>query len=180
MLSSTFFVNYLPLATIQILLLNFVSDVPLMSVSTDNVDQSDLIKPSKTNFNRLMTMTMVMGTISTFFDFVIFFYFRDFGQQVLQSSWFLGSVLTEIIIIFSLRSPNFFLKSSKPSLFLSITAGITALGAVLCVYNPTINKFLGFTPIGFEYLSIVFGITITYFILSEIVKVILHRIGWLN
>ena len=180
MLSSTFFINYLPLAPIQILLLNFVSDVPLMSVSTDNVDDSDLQNPSKSNFDRLMSITMIMGAISTIFDFIVFFYFRTFGQEILQSAWFLASVLTEIIIIFSLRSPNFFYKSSKPSLFLGTMAGLTAFGAVFAVYSSSVNRFLGFTPLSFELLAVILGLTLSYFVLSEIVKVILHRIGWLN
>lgn len=180
MLASTFFVSYLPLKPIQILLLNFVSDVPLMSVSTDNVDEVDLKKPSKTNFSRLITITMVMGLISTIFDFIVFFYFRTFGEQTLQSAWFLTSVLTEIVIIFSLRTPSFFLKSSRPSLFLSCVAIFTAVGAILAVYHPSINSFLGFTPLNEDILKIILYIVLTYFTISEIVKVILHRMKWLN
>jgi len=180
MLASTFFVSYLPLKPIQILLLNFVSDVPLMSVSTDNVDDVDLKRPSKSNFSRLITITMVMGFISTIFDFIVFFYFRTFGEQTLQSAWFLTSVLTEIVIIFSLRTPSFFLKSSRPSLFLSCVALFTAIGAVLAIYHPSINSFLGFTPLNIDILKIILYIVLTYFALSEIVKVILHRMKWLN
>ncbi len=180
MLASTFFVSYLPLKPIQILLLNFVSDVPLMSVSTDNVDQVDLKRPSKSNFTRLISITMVMGAISTIFDFIVFFYFRTFGEPILQSAWFLTSVLTEIVIIFSLRSPSFFLRSSRPSLFLSIVAVITAIGAVLAVFHPSINTFLGFTPLNMDILKIIIYVVLSYFVLSEVVKVILHKMKWLN
>ena len=180
MLTSSFFVSYLPLTPIQILLLNFVSDVPLMSVSSDNVDKVDLKVPSKSNFDRLIAITMIMGAISTIFDFAIFFYFRNFGQDILQSSWFLCSVLTEIVIIFSLRTPQFFLKSSSPSFFLSLVAGLTALGSIFCVFHPGANKFLGFTPLNSSLTLTVIAITATYFVLSEIVKVILHKIGWLR
>lgn len=180
MLTSTFFVNYLPLAPIQILLLNFVSDVPLMAVSSDNVDWVDLKTPSKSNFNRLMSITMIMGSISTIFDFIIFFYFRSYGQDILQSSWFLCSVLTEIAIIFSLRTPLFFFKSTKPSFLLSFVATLTAVGAIAAVFHTGANKILGFTPLNLSLTLTVLSITLTYFILSEIIKVILHKVGWLN
>jgi len=122
MLFSVFFVPFLPLKPIQILLLNFVSDVPLMSVSTDNVDNLELQKPSKSNFEKLLRVIIVMGLISTAFDFMVFFYFRNFGEGILQSAWFLTSVLTEILIIFSLRTPQFFLKGPKPSFILSFSS----------------------------------------------------------
>lgn len=42
---ASLFLNYLPLLPLQILLVNLLSDFPLVAVATDNVDSSELSKP---------------------------------------------------------------------------------------------------------------------------------------
>ncbi len=170
MLFSVFFVPFLPLKPIQILLLNFVSDVPLMSVSTDNVDNIELKKPSRSNFDKLLRLIIIMGLISTVFDFIVFFYFRTFGEGVLQSAWFLTSVLTEILIIFSLRTPQFFLKGPKPSFVLSFVSVLTIGLTVLSIFYQPLSQFFGFIALEINHLLVIFGLVLTYFIFSELSK----------
>jgi len=172
MLFSVFFVPFLPLKPIQILLLNFVSDVPLMSVSTDNVDNLELQKPSKSNFEKLLRVIIVMGLISTAFDFMVFFYFRNFGEGILQSAWFLTSVLTEILIIFSLRTPQFFLKGPKPSFILSFVSIATVSLTLLSIFYAPLAEFFGFVSLDLAHLLIITGLVLSYFIFSEIIKIV--------
>jgi len=172
MLFSVFFVPFLPLKPIQILLLNFVSDVPLMSVSTDNVDNLELQKPSKSNFEKLLRVIIVMGLISTAFDFMVFFYFRNFGEGILQSAWFLTSVLTEILIIFSLRSPQFFLKGPKPSFILSFVSIATVSLTLLSIFYAPLAEFFGFVSLDLNHLLVITVLVLSYFIFSEIIKIV--------
>jgi Mg2+-importing ATPase len=172
MLFSVFFVPFLPLKPIQILLLNFVSDVPLMSVSTDNVDNIELQKPSKSNFKKLLRVIIIMGLISTAFDFVVFFYFRNFGEGVLQSAWFLTSVLTEIFIIYSLRTPQFFLKGPKPSFILNFVSVLTVGLTFLSIFYSPLAEFFGFVSLDFNNLLVIIALVTSYFIFSEFFKVI--------
>lgn len=175
MLTSVFFVPFLPLKPLQILLLNFVSDVPLMSVSTDNVDGTDLKKPSRSNFPKLLKVIVVMGLISTLFDFVVFWYFKNFGEGVLQSAWFLTSVLTEIVIIYSLRTPQVFYKGPRPSIVLLVVSIITVLLTVLSIFYDNFARFFGFVSLGSSQIYIILGLVLFYFIISEIFKVTLLK-----
>jgi Mg2+-importing ATPase len=177
MLFSVFFVPFLPLKPIQILLLNFVSDVPLMSVSTDNVDEIDLKKPSRSNFEKLLRVVIVMGLISTIFDFIVFFYFRTFGESVLQSSWFLTSVLTEILIIFSLRTPQLFFKGPKPSFILGLVSVLTISLTFASIFYSPLSNFFGFVALDVKYLYVVISLVLSYFIISELVKIAFFRNG---
>jgi Mg2+-importing ATPase len=170
LLTSSFFITFLPLKPIQILLLNFVSDVPLMTVSTDNVDTEELKKPSRSDFSSLIRITFLMGFISSLFDFFVFLYFRSFGEQVLQSSWFLTSVLTEILIIFSLRSTLPFFKSKEPSFTLAIMAIVVAFSSIIAVMSPLVNHYLGFVSLSVNNLLVIISISLVYFLLSEIIK----------
>ena len=170
LLTSSFFVNFLPLRPIQILLLNFVSDVPLMTVSSDNVDNEELKKPSRSDFSSLIRITFLMGFISSLFDFSIFIYFKYFGEQILQSAWFLTSVLTEILIIFSLRSTLPFYKAKEPSFILLVMAVVVSFSSIIAVMSPAVNQYLGFVSLSIDNLIIVISISLVYFLLSEIIK----------
>jgi len=171
MLFSVFFVPFLPLKPIQILLLNFVSDVPLMSVSTDNVESLELKKPASSNFPKLLKVIIIMGFISTVFDFIVFLYFKNFGEGILQSAWFLTSVLTEIVIIYSLRTPQVFYKGPKPSFILLFVSIITICLTILSIFYENLAKFFGFVSLSIENIYVVLILVFSYFIISEIIKV---------
>lgn len=175
MLTSTFFSTFLPLKSIQVLLLSFISDVPLTVIASDNVDSEELRKPIKSNFNELVKIFVVMGLVSSIFDLCIFFYFKAFGESILQSVWFFTSVLTEIFIIFSLRTNRPFFRGSKPGSVL-VWVSLAMLTSTFCiVYIPFVSSFFGLSPLSFNYLFMSLGIAIFYMIISEIVKVIVYR-----
>ena len=175
MLFSVFFVNYLPLKPIQILLLNFISDIPLLSVSTDNIDSTELRKPSRSNFNKLIRVVFIMGLISSAFDFIVFFYFRKFSESILQSSWFLTSVLTEILIIFSLRTPQLFFKGPKPSTLLASISIVTIIFSFSSVYFDTLSNFFGFVDLNFDHFKVITLLVLAYFLISELFKIYLNK-----
>jgi len=152
-----------------------MSDLPLMSVSTDNVDESDLKKPSRSHFNKITNLVIAMGLISTMFDFIIFFYFRTFGEGILQSAWFLTSVLTEIIIIFSLRTPQIFYKGPKPSKILASLSIVTVILAFIGIYHESVSEFFYFTALPLDKILICGVIVMVYFIVSEVVKLLAYR-----
>lgn len=175
MLTSTFFTTFLPLKPIQILLLTFISDVPLMAVTTDNVDKEELKNPIKSNFKELVKVFIIMGLVSSMFDFGIFFYFLSYGETTLQSVWFFTSVLTEIFVIFSLRTNRFFFNGSKPSSTLIWVSILMLVSTLSIVYVPFISNLFGLTHLSLNYLGITLGIAVTYLLISEIVKVIIYK-----
>lgn len=170
LLISSFFVPFLPLLPIQVLLIHILSDIPLMFVSTDNVDKEDLEKPSKSDFDSLLKLTLLLGFVSSIFDFIIFGYFKNFGESTLHSTWFFASILTEILIIYSLRSKRPFFKSSSPSMALAISSIMIIVSSLFFLFNPTLMFWFEFKETSFNYLYLVVIICITYFVVSEIVK----------
>jgi Mg2+-importing ATPase len=103
---------------------------------------------------------------------MVFFYFRNFGEGILQSAWFLTSVLTEILIIFSLRTPQFFLKGPKPSFILSFVSIATVSLTLLSIFYAPLAEFFGFVSLDLAHLLIITGLVLSYFIFSEIIKIV--------
>ena len=63
---------FLPLAAKQILLNNFLSDVPSIAISSDNVDPDRVERPQRWNIRDIQKFMIVFGLISSVFDLLTF------------------------------------------------------------------------------------------------------------
>ena len=165
-------IPYLPMLPVQILLVNLLSDFPLVAVASDKVDTRELKKPKFYQLNKMILLIFILGFVSTVFDFIFFAIFHKVQPSLLQTLWFIESILTEIVLIFSIRTSRFFLKAKAPSFGL---AAISILTILITIGLP----FIGFGRETFHFvsppiyaISIVLGLIVSYFIISEIVKLI--------
>ena len=111
------------------------------------------------------------GLISSIFDFLtIFFlvYFLHASPELFRTGWFIESVISEILVTFSIRTRRKFYES-KPSNLLALTSAVMILVTLFVVYSPVglVFKFVNFTP---WFLSLILGIVMIYFFLVEGLK----------
>lgn len=175
MVFASLLVPFLPMLPLQILLLNFLTDFPMIAIGTDNVDIEELRKPKGFQIKEVVLVATLLGLVSTGFDFAFFGYFYRFGEQNLQTMWFIGSVLTEFFLIFSMRRQGFFLKGARPSKWL---LGLTLLLVPFSLALPYIGiaqEIFSFRPQPAS--SIVVGLILvfSYLATNEIVKLLYYR-----
>lgn len=169
------FIPFLPMLPIQILLVNLLSDFPLIAVASDKVDVEELKKPKIYRLNNFISLIILLALISTLFDFVFFAIFHRVEPPFLQTLWFIESILTEIFLIFSIRTSGFFLKANRPSFLLMFIALITVILTIILPFTDLGQKSFHFVTLPFSYLSTVLLLTVCYFFLSEIVKLSYFR-----
>jgi Mg2+-importing ATPase len=164
------FLNFLPLLPSQILLTNLISDGPLLSISTDKIDEEELKKPKHLNFNFIGKFCGLLGGISSIFDFATMTSFILIGVSVstFRTAWFLESVLSEILITFSIRTRKRFYKS-KPSEILLLSSIIFALITLIIIYSP-IGALFEFVHLNLYFLFLIFLILLLYFSIVEFLK----------
>jgi Mg2+-importing ATPase len=97
---ASLFVSVLPMLPLQILLVNLLSDFPMISIATDTVDAAELTKPRKYEIREIVLIATLLGVVSTVFDFMFFAVFVNQGAGILQTNWFMGSILTELVFLF--------------------------------------------------------------------------------
>lgn len=173
--TASLMIDFLPMLPIQILLLNLLSDTPMISISTDSVDIAELKSPKKYEVKEIIIIAIILGLISMVFDFIFFGSFYRISPSVLQTNWFIGSVLTELVLIFSIRTKSLFIKASRPSkslVYLSIMAFILTIGLPYTSFGQNIFKF---TPPTMAHLLLILSLVFIYFIVSEIVKLMYCR-----
>jgi len=160
---------------LQILLLNLISDVPMIAIAGDNVDEEELVKPRHYDTKDIIISAMSLGLISTFFDFVFFALFSRISPEVLHTNWFIASSLTELLFIFSIRSRKSIFKAKRPSgalLYLSLGAIAFSLLIPLSALGQKIFSFISPKPI---HLAMIAGISFLYFISTESFKHLFYR-----
>lgn len=172
---SSLFIDFLPLLPLQILLINLLTDFPMIAVATDNVDTDELKRPRSYDVKEIALFSTVMGIVSSFFDFIFFILFYQISPQVLQTNWFIGSILTELVFLFAIRTRLSIFKAVSPSrtlLLLSLGAFITAIVLPFTVFGQKVFEFV--TPTIHDVTTILL-ITWAYFIATECVKLLYYK-----
>lgn len=164
------FIDFLPMLPIQILLLNLLSDVPLIAIATDRVASKDLQSPSRYNIREIVWMATVFGLISTVFDFIFFSLFYKEGSAILQTNWFLGSLLTELVFVFSIRSLLPVYRAGFPSRPLAVLTLFAALAGIALPFTSLGKDLFSFVTPTSTHLVTIGLVTLTYFVATEVVK----------
>lgn len=173
------FIPFLPMLPIQILLVNLLTDFPLIAIVSDKVDTEELRKPKVYQLNKIIWLIVFLAMTSTIFDFIFFFLFHKSGESTLRTLWFIESVLTEIVLIFSIRTRFSFFKTKAPSLPL-IVFSLSVLAITITLPFTAVGKdFFQFVPPRIFQLLVVLSLILNYFIISEAVKLFYFR-NWDN
>ncbi len=161
---------YLPILPAQLLLVNLLTDLPLISIVTDHVDPEDVRAPHRFNIRELANFALLMGLVSTLFDFTFFGIFRHASPAVIQSSWFIESVLQELAVIFAMRTRLPFFRGVAPSRMLALLAMGAAVLTIVVPFTDLGHNVFHFVSPSVQQLFLVFGIVATNFVVIEVVK----------
>jgi len=162
---------FLPLLAPQILLNNFLSDIPGTTIASDNVDPEWVEKPRRWNTIFIRNYMILFGLVSSIFDFMTFgillFVFRASPEEF-RTGWFIESLMTELVIALVVRTQHVFFRSRPGKLLLISTLIVIAITLVL-PYMP-FNSIFGFIPLPAPLMLAVIGLTLLYILVTEVAK----------
>jgi Mg2+-importing ATPase len=163
---------FLPLAAKQILLNNFLSDLPSLAISSDNVDPERVSSPQRWNIKEIRRFMIAFGLVSSVFDLLTFgvlLYGFKAGAAVFQTTWFMISLLTELAVVLILRTrkPAF---RSRPSRLLLWPTLAVAAATFAIPFLGGVSALFGFVPLSGMELVAVVAIVGGYIAATEIVK----------
>ena len=169
---SSLFLNFIPLLPSQILLNNFISDVPLLTVATDNVDRDFIKKPKHWNIKMIGRFMTYFGLISSFFDLALILpllFLWHVSPVIFRTAWFVESSLSEMIITFAIRTRLPFYKS-LPSHWLIGSSLLSCLLVVLLPFLFIGRKFFEFQLLSPSIWGWIGAVLLLYFFTTEILK----------
>ncbi len=176
MAAASMFLPFLPMLPTQILLNNFLYDFSQVTIPSDNVDETYMLKPHRWDMNLIRRFMITIGPVSSLFDFLTFWVLlRVFhaGQSTFQTGWFVESLATQTLVLLVIRTAaNPF--RSRPSLMLATSVVLVVGAGILMPYTPLASRF-GFVPLAPSYFVFLAIAVIVYLFLVEMVKRVLMR-----
>jgi Mg2+-importing ATPase len=191
-LGASLLVPFLPLLPIQILSNNLLYDLGQAAIPTDDVDPEQVARPRPWNIRALGRYIALIGPCSSVFDYTTYFVMlyvfgcRDtstpaaaaHSASLFQTGWFVESLLTQTLVIHVIRTdrlPFVHSRASRPVLAMGLA--IMAIGVWLP--GSPIGGSLGFTPLPALYWPILAATLVCYLALTQAVKTLLVRRGWI-
>ena len=181
------FLPFLPMAPIQLLLLNLIDDIACITLPFDRVDEEYLKIPRTWEASSIGRFMLWMGPISSIFDimtYVLMFYFiapimaggsyqsltnPDYFIAVFQTGWFIESMWSQILVIHLIRTAKVPFIQSKPALFVTIFTLLSAFVLTLIPFSH-LAKAIGLTSLPAYYFGLLIIIVILYIALTTVVK----------
>lgn len=168
----TLFLPFLPLTAAQILLNNFLSDIPSLAVASDRVDAEAVARAPRWNLRAIQSYMVVFGLVSTVFDLLTFgllVWVFHADETLFQSTWFMVSLLTELVVVMVLRTRRVFWSSQPGKVLLAATVVVAILALAIPWLGPFAGLF-GFAALPMPVLASSLAIVTLYAITTEAVK----------
>lgn len=184
------FLPFLPMTSVQLLLLNLLYDVLCLVLPWDTVDEDIYSLPREWSGRILGRFMRFFGPVSSVFDILTFgfLYFvlcpalcggsfhslSDIGAQVqfitlFQTGWFLESMWTQILILHLLRTKKIPLFQSRPSPLVMV---VTVLGIVIftSISLTPLGSLFGLSIMPLYYFGFLITVVVLYLLLISIAK----------
>ena len=185
------FLPFLPMTSLQILLLNLLYDILCIILPWDNVDEEETLSPRDWSGKTLGRFMLFFGPISSIFDIVTFLFlyyilcpllcggttYLNMVDPVMQSQyvalfqtgWFLESMWTQVLILHFLRTRKIPFVQSSPS----IPVVCTTFAGIIVFTSLTFTKsagVIGLTKLPIMYFLFLFVVVLLYMLLTTVVK----------
>jgi Mg2+-importing ATPase len=171
MAGASLWLPFLPLLAGQILLNNFLSDIPALGLANDRVDAELIAKPRRWQMRFIMRFMVEFGLLSSLFDFLTFavlLWLSAAGAELFRTGWFLESLLSELLVALIVRTRGRFYRSRPGSVLLWSTLAVAAV-ALLIPWLP-LAGWLGFVALPPYLLLAIIGIVLLYTAAAELTK----------
>jgi Mg2+-importing ATPase len=171
---ASIFLPFLPMLPIQVLTNNLLYDFSQTTIPSDEVDAEWLKRPRKWTIGELQRFILVIGPISSIFDYLTFFImlyvFNSWTNPALfHTGWFVESLFTQTLIIHVIRTNKIpFLESRASWPLIATSLIIVSVGAWLTV-SPLADT-LGFVPLPPLFWLLLAGMLVCYVVLTQVVK----------
>lgn len=165
------FIDYLPMLPVQIMLVNLMSDFPMVAIATDTVSFEDVRRPSSFTLRDIALFTVLFGVFNSMCDLIIFVLFNTpAAPHRLQTAWFVENILSAVLFLYSARTRVPVWRAPRPSWILATLTVLVSLCAVILPYSTVGRVLFSLQPLSLHDMLLLCGVLGVYFILVEAVK----------
>jgi Mg2+-importing ATPase len=167
---------FLPLLAGQILLNNFLSDIPALGLASDRVDAELVQAPRRWSMRFIGRFMVEFGLLSSLFDFLTFgllWWLTTRSAELFRTGWFIESLLSELVVALIVRTRRPCYRSRPGTALLWSTLAVAVLTLAL-PYLPG-AAWLGLVPLPATLLLAICTIALLYAVAAELTKSHFYR-----
>jgi len=171
MAGAALFLPFLPMLPTQILLNNILYDISEVPIPLDKVDAEEIHVPRVLDLNFIRNFMLVIGPISSLFDFLTFYIMLvvlQADEKLFQTGWFVESLCTQVLVIFIIRTRGNPLKSRAHPLLKATSLAVVVI-AMFLPFTPLGTHF-GFVPPPARFYFILGAMVLVYLFIVELAK----------
>jgi len=171
MAAAVLFLPFLPMLPVQILANNLLYDLSETGLPLDRVDAETVAAPQHWDMGFVRSFMLVLGPVSSLFDlatFALLIHVFGAGEAQFRTGWFVESLLTQVLVIFVIRTARNPFASRPHRLLVASSLGALAV-ALLLPFTPP-GAWLGFVPLPPGLLAALVGVTAAYLVAVAMVK----------
>ena len=185
------FLPFLPMMSIQLILLNLIYDLSCTAIPWDNVDEEYLKLPRNWDASSVSKFMLWIGPTSSIFDIttyalmyyiicpmvtggLLFHQITDPATQMLyisvfQTGWFIESMWTQTLVIHMIRTPKIPFLQSNASFPVTV---LTFVGIIVLTWIPFTNfaYALGLSPLPGIYFMYLLITVVGYMLVVTVIK----------
>ncbi|MEO8309587.1 MAG: magnesium-translocating P-type ATPase [Caldimonas sp.] len=178
MAGASLFLPFLPMLPTQILLNNVLYDVSQAAIPLDRVDARDLKKPRSLDMGFVQRYMWTFGLISSAFDALTFWLLLvvlHADETLFRTGWFVESLLTQVLVIFVIRTRGAPWASKPSGALVATSLGIGAI-ALLLPFSP-IAPLFHLTPPPAIFYAWLLSMALVYLAIVEAAKRVFYRLA---
>jgi len=171
------FLPFLPLLPIQVLLGNLIYDLAQTGLPFDRVDEEAIQRPIHWEIKLIERFMVLIGPISTVFDvatFAVLLLVFHAGEAMFRTGWFVESIVTQILMIFAVRTRRHIFASRPDWAVAALAFGLA--GVVLALpYTPVVGAWFEFVPLPPAFLAYLVLAVGGFLVVTEAAKRLFYR-----
>ncbi|MCD8204265.1 MAG: magnesium-translocating P-type ATPase [Coprobacillus sp.] len=193
-LVAAIFLPFLPMMSVQLLLLNLIYDLACTSIPWDNVDKEFIERPRNWDASSVGSFMLWMGPVSSIFDFITFLFMffvfcpryvegangltyyqisdpevQEQYMMMFQAGWFVLSMWTQTLVIHMIRTPKVPFFQSHASALVTTATFLGILVVTVIPFTP-LGPLLGFTSLPGMFFAFLIPCVILYMLLAQLIK----------
>ena len=177
-LIASIFLPFLPMLPIHILVQNLLNDFAQLGMPFDHVESKYIEKPKKWDLGGIKGFMVSFGLLSTVLDVLcflvlwfVFGYNNPDTAGYFQCGWFMFGVISQTMVIHTIRTPKLPFINDRASIQLSIST-LAIIIVTLLIGFTGISRFFSLPTMPVSYMLWLAILMLVYMIFAQIMKVI--------
>jgi len=165
---------FVPMTPLQVLLTNFLTDIPLVAFANDNVNIKEVKRPLKMSGKNLVFLLLSLGIVAGLVNIFGYLIVRKESVEVIRTYIFFITTMTGLLVSFLIRTKKWFFLS-QPSRSFAIASVSGILLTLIFVFLSPFKNIFSFSSLNFQLLTYSFLLVSIFILGTELAKKLFYK-----